>query len=219
VTIVTRVWIPLVVVKRIPAIIVAKRDMERDECRSPPTSISVVPTAWTPRPSIVVIDPPSEVIRRPTPGFVTNPRPTIRWAPRPMAVTIWNPIIVDAYGGTAWQPNPTKFSCVRPIAIGIQIFRPPKILVVILNVVPQPLCEIALAIIHPVVKEVPSCCCKEFPVACIIAFVNQLCRSSIAQSESRRIRIDARTATVTHCKAHASLLWHIDAIGSNLFRG
>jgi hypothetical protein len=52
-----------------------------------------------------------------------------------MTVAVRCPIIIDAYDCTAWLPNPTIFGGVYPIAIGIQIFRPPHIFVVVLNVV------------------------------------------------------------------------------------
>ena len=79
--VVSRVWISLVIVKRIPAIVIAKRKIhihKSYERRSPPTAFPVELAARAPGPVVVVVNPAAIVIRRPTPGFIAHPGPAIR---------------------------------------------------------------------------------------------------------------------------------------------
>lgn len=96
-SIVSRMRILLVVIQRVPADVVAKREVEdkRDERGPPPASVSVKLAARAPRPVAVVINPAAIVIRRPAPRLVTDPRPAVRRAPAPLAVAIRSPIAVD----------------------------------------------------------------------------------------------------------------------------
>src|SRR4026209_708004 len=97
VAIVMRMRIALVIIQRVPADVIAERDVEhkRDECGAPPASVPVVLAARAPGPVAVVINPTPVVIRRPAPRLVTNPRPTVRRTPRPMTVAIRRPVAVD----------------------------------------------------------------------------------------------------------------------------
>src|ERR1044072_18623 len=100
--------ISLVVRQRIPANVIAKRNVEhkRNQRRSPPTAFSVKLAAWTPRPIVVDEDPAAVVVRRPTPRFIADPRPAVRRTPSPLAVTIWRPIAVNANRRRMWSPDP-----------------------------------------------------------------------------------------------------------------
>ena len=141
----------MMITEWIPVNLITKRNIERDQCRTPPTSIPVIITARAPGPVVVVIDPAAVVIRGPTPRFVTHPRPTIRGAPGPTPITIRRPAVVVVDYGRVRPPDPAIVIRVGPIAIGIQIFGAPHVAVVILNVVTQALREIVLAPVDPVV--------------------------------------------------------------------
>ena len=119
VAIASRMRISLVIVQRIPAHVITKRDVEdkRDQRRAPPTSLFVKLAARAPRPVIVVVNPTTVVIRRPAPRLVTNPRPTVRRTPGPITVAIWRPVAVDADGARMWPPDPAVIICVSPLAI------------------------------------------------------------------------------------------------------
>src|SRR6185503_14303218 len=120
-------WISLVVIQRVPAHVISKRDVEnkRDQRRTPPTALSVELAARTPGPVAVVINPTPVVIRRPAPRLVTNPRPAVRGTPRPVTVAVRRPVAVDADGARTWTPDPAVIICVDPIAIGVEIFSTP----------------------------------------------------------------------------------------------
>lgn len=83
VTIVTRMRISLVIRQRVPANVITEVNVEneRDQCRTPPTPLPVKLAAWTPGPKTVVINPTTIVIGRPTPRFISHPRPAIRRTP------------------------------------------------------------------------------------------------------------------------------------------
>src|SRR5262245_40311592 len=139
------------IVKWVPAIIVVDID-EDHECWSPPTVISGEGTTRNPRPAPPVIDPTSVVIRRPSPGLVTDPCPTIGRTPNPVTVTIRRPIRVDIDGVVTWLPDPSVVGCVGPIAIRIEILSTPHVLVVVLRVVTKVLSKITLTFRYPIVN-------------------------------------------------------------------
>jgi len=153
-----------VIAKWIPTIVVVYID-EYHECRSPPASIMQVCTTRTPPPVTIEKHPTSVVIGRPTPRFITYPSPTVRWTPNPVTITIGCPISVDIDGGGMRSPDPAIVGRVSPIAVGIKIFSSPYVLVVILNVVPETLRQIALAVVDPFVNRVEPCIRCELPVA------------------------------------------------------
>jgi len=166
-TITTRMRIALVIVQRIPADVVAKRDVEnkRDQRRTPPTAIVIKLAARTPSPVTVDINPTTVVIRRPAPWLVTNPRPAIRRTPGPLTVTIRRPIVIHA--DRAWErtPDPTVVVGLDPIAVSLEILAAPNILVVVLVVVLQSLREIPLAFHDPVIDFIGRPSGHEIPVA------------------------------------------------------
>jgi len=86
----------LIVRQRIPADIVAEREVEGYERGPPPTAVTTVSVLRRPGPVIVDIDPTAVVIRRPSPGLVSDPRPAVRRTPRPATVAIWRPISIAA---------------------------------------------------------------------------------------------------------------------------
>lgn len=137
VTIVTRTRISLVIRQRVPTNIVAERNVEheRDECRSPPTAMSVMLTSRTPCPIPIVVYPATVVVRRPTPRFIPDPCPAVRRTPRPMAITIRRPVGECADGCHMRPPDPAVVFGIGPITVSVEILCAPNVLVVILDVV------------------------------------------------------------------------------------
>lgn len=84
----------MIVRERVPTNLIAVRDMESDECRPPPTAMTIVSAARTPCPIVVVINPTTIVIRRPAPRFMAHPSPTVRRHPNPTAIAIRRPIAI-----------------------------------------------------------------------------------------------------------------------------
>ena len=158
----------MMVTEWIPAIVVVDINVG-DKCWLPPATIVIEGTPWTPRPITTVENPTAIVVRRPSPGFITNPRPTIRRAPDPMSITIRRPIIVNIDYRIVRTPNPTVVRCIAPITKGIEIFCAPNVFVVVLNVVTESLCEIALPIIYPVIDWIERRIGNKLPVARVVA--------------------------------------------------
>jgi hypothetical protein len=222
VTIVARVRIALVIRQRIPADVLAERKIEvykSDECRSPPTAVPIKPATRYPRPIVIVIDPTAVVIRRPSPRFVTDPRPAIRLDPGPGTITIWRPIVISADYRPVRTPNPAEVGRVIPIAVGLEIFRAPNILVVVLDVVFESLGKIAFPVVDPFVRGIERCRDEKLPVAGGGAVGNEFRGASIAQSETGSVRIDACAAAVANGYSNASFSWRVNAVESRLLRG
>jgi hypothetical protein len=151
----TRVWIVLVIVQRIPAdIITAEYYAERYQRRPPPTAMPVILATRTPGPGVVVVNPASVVIRSPTPRLLAYPCPTIRRDPGPITITIGGPVNVAVDGGRSRMPDPAVISRVSPVAIDIKIFTTPNVSIVILRVITQPLCQVTLAFLHPEIPRI-----------------------------------------------------------------
>ena len=120
---------------------------------------------------------PSSCCDRPSGRSDTAPNPTVRSRPTSnhKADTTSNvhsdtaPSRCSCQHCRVWSPDPAKVVGVSPVAIGIEIFRAPNVLVVILDVVTQPLREIALAIVDPIVNRVECGGGVQFPVAGVIA--------------------------------------------------
>lgn len=68
----------MMIMKRVPANVIAKRNVKRYQRGPPPTAMPVIPAARTPRPVVVVIDPAAIMIRSPAPRLIPNPGPAIR---------------------------------------------------------------------------------------------------------------------------------------------
>src|ERR1043166_732985 len=146
--------VALIVVQRIPANVIAERNVEYDQRRTPPTAVPVISTARTPGPVVVVIDPTSVMIRRPTPRLLAHPGPTIRITPGPIAITIRRPVVVAAQKSCTWLPDPAVVGGVTPVAVGIKIFGAPNVAIVILNVVTQTFSQIMFALVDPIVPGI-----------------------------------------------------------------
>ena len=156
VTIMSRMRISLVIIQRIPAHVVAERDVEHkcDERRAPPAPLLVELAARGPRPIAVVIDPAPVVIRGPAPRLITNPRPAVRRTPGPMTVAIRRPVSVDAEGTGIWPPDPAVVVCVDPVAVSIEIFSTNYVLVELLPVRLSELGVILFALLHPLINRI-----------------------------------------------------------------
>src|SRR5205085_9724065 len=132
--IVARVRIGLMVAERIPADVRAVRTAEGDEDdeRGPPPTamLVVIVTARGPAPEVIVIDPTPVVIRGPAPRLVANPSPTVRRTPDPVAVAIGHPIII-VDDGVAWSPDEAVVVRIDPVAVSVEFFRAPDILIVV----------------------------------------------------------------------------------------
>src|SRR5690242_12774948 len=125
-------WIALVIRQRIPADVVSKREVERykrDERGSPPTAVSIKAAARTPSPVVVVVHPTPVVIRRPTPWLIPNPCPTVRRTPLPISITIRDPIAVTGDRTRVRTPDPTVIARMYPIAVRVEVFGAPDVLV------------------------------------------------------------------------------------------
>src|SRR5687767_15629674 len=102
----TRPRITMMIRERIPRNVVADRNVESYESRTPPTTIAMVVAARTPGPVVVVVDPATVVIRSPTPRFISDPRPTVRPNPGPGPMTIRRPVYVVVDDRDMWSPDP-----------------------------------------------------------------------------------------------------------------
>lgn len=164
--IVTRMRIALVITQRIPADVITERDVEneRDERRTPPAPVAIKQAARSPGPVTVVVNPAPVVIRRPSPRLVSNPRPAVRRAPRPLPVTIRRPIAVDVDRARKWTPDPTVIIGLDPVAIGVEILAAPDVLIVVLGVVLESLCEVTLAFRDPIINRIARCGRHQIPV-------------------------------------------------------
>src|SRR6185369_3940220 len=169
--------------------------------------------ARTPGPIIVVVDPTAIVIRRPTPRLLAHPGPPVRRNPNPAAVAIRRPVVVVVYDNGVRPPNPAIVVNVGPIAVGIEIFGAPNIAVVILNVVTKALGQVLLAFLYESVPGIGGIARHELPIAGIWSIDQQLRGTSVAQSETGRLGIDARATAIASSYTHASIA-DIDAIQS-----
>jgi hypothetical protein len=145
--------IVLMIIEWIPTIVIVD-DCKSDERRSPPTAVMVERATRTPRPVTVSENPTTIVIWRPSPWFITDPGPTIRWTPNPMTVTIRRPVRIDVDERATRSPGPAIVAGVGPIAIGIEIFRAPNVFIVVLRLITQTLRKVFFAVFYPVVDPV-----------------------------------------------------------------
>src|SRR6185295_178041 len=113
---VSRMRVTLMIVQRIPANVIAKRNVKRYQRGSPPAAVPVVKTSRAPRPVAVIVDPAAIVIRSPTPRFVAHPGPAIRGNPAPATVAIRRPVVVVIDYGLMRPPDPAVVVHVGPVA-------------------------------------------------------------------------------------------------------
>jgi len=190
VTIMPRMRIPLVIIERVPADVVAKRDVEnkRDQRGPPPASLPIKLAARAPRPIAVVLNPAAVVIRRPAPRLVTNPRPAVRRTPTPLAVAIRRPVAVYAQRARMRPPDRAIVVCIDPIAVVGKIFGAEDVFVEIFRVRPLPLREILLTLFHPFINRIGRLRGRiEILVACIWPGGDQFGRALVAKSETGSI--------------------------------
>jgi hypothetical protein len=197
--------IALMIRKWVPANIITEGEVECYERRAPPTAVAIVITSGTPRPIVVVIDPTAVVIRSPAPWFRAHPRPAVWLDPAPSSITIRGPVVVDIDYGCVRSPNPAVVVDVSPVAICVEVFSAPHVIVVILNVIMQTFGQESLATINPVVPRIRSACCDKLPIAGISTFIDQLSRASITQSKTRCFRIDSRPPAIARTEAHTTI--------------
>lgn len=183
--IVARTWIAMTIGKRVPANLVAKVNInyKGHQGRSPPTALAIVLTTRSPRPGVVVVDPTAVVIRSPTPGFKAYPSPSIWRTPGPLAIAIRRPVIVTSQGVRMRPPDPTIFAGVGPCAVGVEIFRAPDVIVVVVSVIAELLNQEALAFVDPIVERVLSIGNQNFPFAGVWSSRNQFSRASVPKGE------------------------------------
>src|SRR6267142_728087 len=107
---------------------------------------------WTPGPIAIVVNPTTIVIRCPTPGFITNPRPPIRRNPGPMSVAVRRPVVVGVNDGDVRSPDPTVIVGIGPTAVGVEIFPAPDGVIKVTHVlvILQSRGQIAFAINDPI---------------------------------------------------------------------
>src|SRR5215213_7177204 len=189
VTIASRMWISLVIIQRVPAHVIAEREVEhkRNERGTPPAPLLVEPAARRPGPIIVVVNPTTVVIRRPAPRLITNPRPTVRRTPRPMTVAIWRPIAVGVDGARTRPPDPAVVVRVSPVAVRVEIFGAQDVFVEILHISLLKLCVILLALFYPIIDGVRHGRGTEFPITGVFAAGDQFGGAPLAQRETRGV--------------------------------
>jgi hypothetical protein len=115
-------------------------------------------------------------------------------------------------------PNPPEVGRIGPIAIRCELFRAPHVFIVVIRVVPKPLCEVILTIEYPLVDRI-SRNSQKLPIARAVARDDKLRRTAVTQRKPRRVRINPRAAPVAHAQTHTSFARHVDAIKPRLFRG
>src|SRR5687767_12533521 len=135
--VVSRAWIAITIVNWIPTDVITDRniDYKCHEGGTPPTAPLVILTARRPGPVAIVINPASEVIRRPTPWFCANPGPSIRRDPGPVAIPVRRPVGVSTDHRSVGPPDPSVLVCLHPGAIRVEVFRPPDVVIVITPVI------------------------------------------------------------------------------------
>ena len=146
--------VAVVIRERVPANVVAEREMEGDERWTPPAATPVIMATRAPRPVVVVIDPASVMIRSPTPRFIPNPGPTVRRTPGPATVAVWRPVVIVVDDCDVGTPNPTVLVCILPVAVSVEILCPPDVVVVILRIVAKNLRKISLTIFDPAIPGI-----------------------------------------------------------------
>ncbi len=104
-----------------------------------------------------------------------------------MTVAIRRPVAEGVDYACVWPPNPAVVVGVGPLAIRIQVFSAPNVLVEILRVVTETLREILLALTYPLVEGVASTGGKQVPIARVVAGNDELRGTPVTQREARGV--------------------------------
>jgi hypothetical protein len=115
-------------------------------------------------------------------------------------------------------PDPAEIVRVGPVAVSRQLFRAPRVFVVILTIVTEPLREEALAIAYPIVNLIKRGG-EKLPIAGVVARDDQLSRAAVTQRKPRRVGIDPCAPAVAHGQAHATIARHVDPVESRFLGG
>ena len=83
-----------------------------------------------------------------------------------------------------WTPNPAVLLGVAPVAVVIKIFGAHDILVEVLAIGAEALCELAFAFVDPLVECVRRSGGEQIPIAGVRSGHDEFRRASIAQRES-----------------------------------
>jgi hypothetical protein len=109
-------------------------------------------------------------------------------------------------------PDPTEIIRVGPIAISVEILSAPNILVVILDVVLEPLREILLTLANPIVNRIACGDGRELPVAHVLAGSDELSRTAVAQRKPGRVGINSSAAAIAHSQTDSPIARHVDPV-------
>ena len=101
------------------------------------------------RPSSCCNRPNDRSDREPSPRAHSLPRSSRKAAPGPAAVAIRRPVVVVVDNRSMRTPDPAVVVRVGPVAIGIEIFRTPNVVIVVLNIVAKTLGQVSFATRQP----------------------------------------------------------------------
>jgi hypothetical protein len=116
-------------------------------------------------------------------------------------------------------PNPAEVVREGPVAVSRKLFRAPRVLVVILTIVTEPLREEALAIVYPLVDRIKRGDGDKLPIAGVVTSHNQLSQAAVAQPKPRRVGIDPCAPAIAHGQAHTTIARHVDPVEPRFLGG
>jgi hypothetical protein len=88
-----------------------------------------------------------------------------------------------------------------------------------LGVVTELLREVPFAVVYPIIDRVRRQRSREVPITGSVSRNHQLGSAILAQRKSRRVGINARSATIADSQTHASVIGDVNAIESGFLRG
>src|SRR5256885_13826616 len=117
--------------------------------------------------------------------------------------------------------NPAVVARVNPIAVSVQLFRAPDVIVVIAVAlfITKTLRQIVFALAHPTVPLILLWRARELPVACVRSIAQEFSRATVAQSKAGGFGIDARAPVIAHGQSHAAVAGNINSIETFFFGG
>jgi hypothetical protein len=104
-----------------------------------------------------------------------------------LPVSIRRPIVVDADRARERTPDPTVIVGLDPIAVSLEILAAPNVFVVVLVVILQSLCKVALALPNPVIDLIRWPGDHEIPVPGVFAFDDEFRCTAVAKCETGRV--------------------------------